>query len=190
MKLYKEQLTEAVNYLILTRNYAAQVAQIKDIIAHWDKQRVFFPGDRECLNSLISVGLLAPDKLEKLWQLIETKRREQPGIKRNDYQRGFMRQYRARLHRALEIDQQLQGRPFTPDERAERLTVLKADWTQRRAQYLAKLRHLDWKTRTAALQAFWAGIDAELDALEKQGEQALTPAASKSRSTHHTEVSN
>ena len=124
METSKAQIAAAANYLVQAKDYAVLVRRIEGIIAGWSEQHVFFAGERECLNALINLGLHAPDKLKALYGIIEKKRLQVPAVRRNEYQRGFMAQQRVRMGKALQIEQIVEGRKLTLEERTKRLRAI------------------------------------------------------------------
>lgn len=173
MEITKAQVAAAANYLVQARDYAAKVKQVAKVIAEWDERHVFFTGERECLNALVNLGLQYPDKLTRLYAIIDGKRAQVPQLRRNEYQREFMAQARARLNKALEIEAIVEGRRLTPDEKLKRAARIKAEWARRKQEALTAAGDLDWKGRNAVTQEFWEKVDHELEAMLTEAKKVL-----------------
>lgn len=162
MIINREQLKDAANYLIHARDYAAIRREIEDIVAGWDKRRVYFGGPGAILNPLISVGVQAPHKLKQLWGIINAKRMELPRFKRNEYQRSYMLAHRFRLALARRIEEACEGRPLKPDEWRKRKAALHAAWMKQRAAFIKAKGAVSWAERNEAASEFWLDIEAHL----------------------------
>lgn len=173
METTKAQIAEAANYLVQARDYAAKVKQIAEVIAGWGERRVYFTGERECLNALVNLGLHFPDKLQRLYVIIETKRQQVPVLRRNEYQRAFMAQARDRLNKALEIEAIVEGRRLSADERAKRSARIRAEWAKRKQAFVSAKGDLDWKGRNAATQEFWGHVDTELTTMLDEARRVM-----------------
>lgn len=162
MHINREQLKDAANYLINARDYAAIRREIEDIVAGWDRRRVYFGGPGAILNPLISVGVQAPHKLKQLWGIINAKRMELPRFKRNEYQRNYMLAHRLRLALARRIEEACEGRPLKPDEWRKRKANLHAAWMKQRAAFIKSRGAVSWAERNEAATEFWMDIEANL----------------------------
>lgn len=159
----KKKVTEAVNFLITSPNYAKLINEMTNIIERWDTHPMAYGGKLSMLNAMIDVGLENRDAFEKLLKLIEGKRRLLPQTKRTDYQRNLMRDRRARLAKAMELAETTTG-PMSPSQRKQREKELQARWASARTEYIAKKGHLSWSERNDASNEFWQMIDRHLDA--------------------------
>lgn len=175
MTIDRTVLKEAVNFLIASRDYAALVREIEAIRDNWEERRVYFGGDKECLNSMVQLAITDEDGYDRVRNLIDEKRKLVPEAKRKDYQREFMRQLRNRVAKAIKIECMVEGRKhFSPDEKREREKRLRKAWADRKNKYLAEHGDLSWKERNDVAKVFWEGIDIELEemyqsALELEG---------------------
>lgn len=179
MTVDRTVLKEAVNFLIASRDYVALVKEIESIRDNWEERRVYFGGDKECLNSMVQLCITDEDGYDRVCNLIAEKRKLVPEAKRNDYQRDFMRQLRARVAKAIKIECIVEGRKhFTPDEKRVREQKLKRVWADRKEQFFADQGDLSWKERNEQAKVFWEGIDIELEqmlqeAIELEGHQPV-----------------
>ena len=160
----KKELTAALNLLIQSDKYSMLIKEITDIIERWDTHPMAYDGDLKVLNSLIAVGLENRAAFENLVTLIENRRKLIPTLKRVDYQRTLMQERRARLAKALELHEAT-VRPFkTPADRARVAEDITTRWAEARKKFVQAKGKLSWKQRNLAVNEFWAGIDAKLDA--------------------------
>lgn len=187
METTKAQIAAAANYLVNARDYAAKVKQIAEVIGNWRELHTFFTGERECLNALVNLGLQYPDKLAKLYEIIEDKRKQVPVLRRNEYQRGFMAQARVRMNKALEIEALVEGHPLSATDRQARATRIKGEWAKCKQAYLEGKGSLDWKGRNEATSEFWAHVDAELDTMLAEAKKVLDAPGHRKRRIVHVE---
>lgn len=169
MSVDRTVLKEAVNFLIATRDYVALVKEIESIRDNWEERRVYFGGDKECLNTVVQLAITDEDGYDRVRNLINEKRKLVPEAKRNDYQRDFMRQLRGRVAKAIKIECVVEGRKhFTPDEKKVREQKLKKSWADRKEQFLAEYGNPTWKERNELAKVFWEGIDIELEQMMQE----------------------
>ena len=172
MNVDRTVLKEAVNFLIASRDYVALVKEIESIRDNWEERRVYFGGDKECLNSMVQLCITDEDGYDRVLHLIAEKRKLVPEAKRNDYQREFMRQLRARVAKAIKIECMAEGRKhFTPDEKHEREKRLRKVWADRKEKFLAEHIDLSWKERNEVAKIFWEGIDIELEEMYQSAQE-------------------
>lgn len=172
MTVARTILKEAVNFLIASRDYVALIREIESIRDNWEDRRVYFGGDKECLNSVVQLCITDEDGYNRVKHLIDTKRKLVPEAKRNDYQREFMRQLRARVAKAIKIESLIEGvRYFTPDSKAERERRLRKAWADRKEQFIAEHGELSWKERNELSKVFWEGIDIELEQMYQEAQE-------------------
>lgn len=164
MNVDRTVLKEAVNFLIASRDYIALIREIETIRDNWEERRVYFGGDKECLNTMVQLCITDEDGYARVKNLIDEKRKLVPEAKRNDYQREFMRMLRQRVSKALRIECILEDRKhFTPDEKFERERKLRKSWADRKEQFLAEHGDLSWKERNELSRVFWESVDIELE---------------------------
>lgn len=179
MSVDRTVLKEAVNFLIATRDYIALVKEIESIRDNWEDRRVYFGGDKECLNTIVQLAITDEDGYNRVINLINEKRKLVPEAKRNDYQREFMRQLRARVAKAIKIECIVEGRKhFSPDEKKVREQKLRKSWADRKEQFFAEHGDLSWKERNDLAKVFWESIDIELEqmlqeAIELEGHRPV-----------------
>lgn len=172
MSVDRTVLKEAVNFLIATRDYIALVKEIESIRDNWEDRRVYFGGDKECLNSIVQLAITDEDGYDRVMSLINEKRKLVPEAKRNDYQRDFMRQLRARVAKAIKIECLIEGRPFfSPDEKRVREQRLKQVWADRKEKFFAEYGNPNWKERNELAKVFWEGVDIELEQMLTEAQE-------------------
>lgn len=158
----KQQIVEAMNHLITSSNYAKLINEMTQIIEKWDSQPAVYSGHMAALNPIIDIGLQNRDAFEKLLKLVEQKRRLAPTTKRADYQRQLMRERRARLSKALELEELSQG-PLTTSRKRELEKHLSSTWGEARRKFIAEKGEISWAERNQASHEFWDNIDRQLD---------------------------
>lgn len=172
MTVDRTVLKEAVNFLIASRDYVVLTREIETIRDNWEERRVYFGGDKECLNSMVQLAITDEDGYDRVKHLIEEKRKLVPVAKRSDYQRDFMRQLRNRVAKAIKIECLIEGRrSFTPDEKKIREQKLKKSWADRKENYFAEHGELSWKERNELGRVFWEGIDIELEQMHQEAQE-------------------
>lgn len=172
MSVDRTVLKEAVNFLIATRDYIALVKEIESIRDNWEDRRVYFGGDKECLNTIVQLAITDEDGYNRVINLINEKRKLVPEAKRNDYQREFMRQLRARVAKAIRIECLIEGRPFfSPDEKRVREQRLKQVWADRKEKFFAEYGNPNWKERNELAKVFWEGVDIELEQMLTEAQE-------------------
>lgn len=183
MSVDRTVLKEAVNFLIASRDYIALVREIESIRDNWEDRRVYFGGDKECLNAMVQLCITDEDGYDRVKHLIDEKRKLVPEAKRNDYQREFMRQLRQRVAKAIKIECLLENRKrFSPDEKFERERRLRKAWSDRRERFLAEHGDLSWKERNEVAKIFWESIDIELEQMYQDAQEAAAhPPVSRKR---------
>lgn len=160
----KKAIAEAVNMLIQSDQYTKLSREIVNIIERWDTRPMAYEGALKPLNALIEVGLESRAAFENLITLIEDKRKLVPIIKRVDYQRDLMRDRRARVAKALELQERSASKSFADSKaKARAAKEIQARWAEARKKFIAAKGKLSWKDRNAAANEFWAIIDRQLD---------------------------
>lgn len=163
MTTAKQRVVEAVNYLIAAPNHTQLVNEITKIIERWDTHPMVYGEKLRFLNALIDVGLANRAAFEKLLALVEAKRKLIPEAKRVDYQRDLMRQRRARVAKAIELQELLTGKKLSGDPRKKFSSDIQARWKAARDAAIAAKGDLGWAERNDAAGEFWAEIDEKLD---------------------------
>lgn len=157
-----DKLTEAVNLLIASPQYAVLANEMTAIIENWDRKHVVYSGEFACLNSLVDVGVQNRAAFERLLSMVRERRQTQPHTRRIDYQREIMRERRARVAKGLLIYEAAKGK-VSGEKRKQIAAALQKRWSEQRTAYLAARRGLNWQDRNSASADFWAKIDQELD---------------------------
>lgn len=158
----REDVVEAVNYLIHSRDCTTRINEIRDVIERWEERPMIYAGHLMVLNSLIDIGVEDRKAFEKLVDLIEERRRLIPVMRRADYQRDLMRERRARLAKAIEL-QELQHGKMDARTRKRFEKDITQRWSQAQQEFLKKKGRLTWAQRNAARREFWDMIDKNLE---------------------------
>ena len=75
---------------------------------------------------------------------------------------------RQRDRKVIAVEEMLQGRTLTLDERRRVLLSQYAEWNKEKAAWLAARGPLAWEERNAALREFWAVKDEESERLAEE----------------------
>lgn len=160
----KKRLLDAVNFLIASEHCKQYIAEIRDIVAHWDTKKVIYADDLRALNALIDIGVTSPEAFRRAIQLVEEKRAALPKVRRASYQRDLMQQRRSRMYKAIELRELEAGRRFSQDEKQNLSKEIQARWQRERAAYIVEQGRLDFDGRNEVTRDFWAKVDRTLDA--------------------------
>lgn len=159
-----KRVQEATAYLITAPRHKRLVSEIRKAIEDHDNDPRAFTGTMEPLNALVELGLESPNGLERVFDLIQTKRQLALQLKRNDYQKEFMAANRQRRYKAAELQVLTRGTPFpTAQDRNRHMNETHRRWMRALDEHLAKLGPLAWWERVEAKRAFWAEVDAKLE---------------------------
>lgn len=158
----KEDVVAAVNYLIHAKDCTARVNEITEIVDRWDERPMIYAGHLMQLNSLIDIGVEDRDALNKLIQLVGERRKLIPAMRRVDYQRDLMRERRARISKAVELQEMLYGK-MDKKTRTRFEKDITSRWGVALKDYLKKKGKLTWEQRNEARREFWKTIDRNLD---------------------------
>lgn len=169
----KQDIADAVNFLIAEDSYGKRLKQIEDIIENWDDSPRVFAGKLSALNALVDIGLDDRANLSELLALVESRRKLVPLMKKVDYQRHLMREKRDRLMKAVKLEELVRGKALATKERdAYKLNVSKR-WVKEKDKFIKEKGQLSWKERNEATRQFWAGVDAQLDRDLAEAEKVL-----------------
>ncbi len=169
----KQKIAAALSLLAESKSFVTRVRQIEEIIEGWEDTPLLFGGALEPLNSLVDVGLQNRTAFDKLIELARNKRRLIPATKRVDYQRELMREKRARLNRAVKLEELVRGSPLTGDARVKYKAAVQQRWMHERNAFIAKRGDLSWKERNEAANEFWSQVDAQLQKDTAEAQQVL-----------------
>lgn len=177
-----KRVQEATAYLITAPRHKRLVSEIRKAVAEHEENPRAFTGTMEPLNSLIELGLESPRGLERVLELIQTKRDLAHKLKRNDYQREFMEANRHRRYKAAELYELLKG-PFpTKQDRNKHMNEAHRRWMRALDERLADAGPLSWWDRIEIKRTFWGEVDAKL---EENLEEARAAAAAKAKKPRH-----
>lgn len=163
MDIDKTKVAEAVNSLIECDRYAKVANELTSILETWDRHPMAYAGRLAPLNTLLDVGLQSRDAFERLLRFVESKRRLLPKQRRIDYQRELMSKRRARVAKAIDLEE-LQHGPMDAAARERFVKALQGRWIEAKNKFVKSQGQLSWEERNEAARKFWAGIDAKLDA--------------------------
>jgi len=153
-----QRAKRAVQYLVDTSYFTHHLRKIRSTLV---KPRAMpFKGETEPLNELLVIGRQNPDAMENLIKVAEFKRDD-----KNEYQRKFMAAKRQRDGKVIQLEEMLQGRKLSLDERKDVLLKQYAVWNKERDEYMKAHADQAWADRNAAVRKFWAKKEAEIDAL-------------------------
>lgn len=157
-----DPLVEAVNLLIASSTYSA-LAQEMTRIVEGAAPDVAYDADLIPLNALVALGRQDRNAFERLLDLVEEKRKEDPKTAKVDYQRDLMRTRRQRMAKALLMHEARSGALRGAARKAE-MASIRERWTRAKAQFIVDRDASSAKERAQATQDFWAMVDRQLDA--------------------------
>lgn len=158
----REDVVAAVNYLIHGKDCTVRINEINEVIERWDERPMIYAGHLMHLNSLIDIGVEDREAYRKLIELVQDRRKLIPAMRRVDYQRDLMRERRARMAKAVELQELRYG---SMDKRSRRQfeKEIAERWRQAQDEALKKRGRLTWEQRNEAKREFWRSIDSTLD---------------------------
>jgi hypothetical protein len=171
VELSRQRIAEAVNLLVFAPNCNQLIAEMTAILERWDTHPMAYAGKLSALNAMIDVGLANRNAFERLVKLIEQRRREIPETRRSEYQRDLMRARRARVAKALELHELLDGKVLSGGDRVSKAASIQEGWRAARDRFIADKGKLSWAERNAAAGEFWDRIDHQLDTALKEERQ-------------------
>lgn len=186
----RESLLHAVNFLVSAANGPELYADLQALIPVARNLGACFSDERAILNPLVTLGVSNPEQFGRVIDLIEHKRAEaglealirpaDESFDKTSYMRDFMQEKRSRERKAAEIENmmrkpadQLRGRA-----RLDFMQHQSARWKQQRDDALERARanhggRLSKDQQQELLEAFWQGIDRELEQLEALARQEM-----------------
>jgi hypothetical protein len=159
----RARVVEAVNILIHSDRYAKVANELTTILETWDTRPMAYAVQLAPLNALLDVGLQSRDAFERLLKLVESKRKLLPKQRRVDYQRELMSQRRARITKAIDLEELVHG-PLCTDEKDRFVRSVQGRWAEAKNKYIAAQGKLSWEQRNEATRKFWKSVDDRLDA--------------------------
>lgn len=155
----------AVQYLVDSVYFTNHVKKLR---SHVVRPRAMpFRDDAETLNELLVIGRQNLQAMENLIEVAEFKR-DDP----NAYMRTFMQAKRQRDRKVIQLEELLQGKKLSLDERRALLTKQYEIWNAEREKFLKKNGDLEWAMRNAALKKFWVKREQEIDELIAEANKA------------------
>lgn len=159
----KARIAAGLTLLVTSKEFTKRVKQIRAIAAEWQDTPLLFGASLEPLNALIDVAVVKPEAFDKLIQLAAAKRKQEPSVKRVDYQRELMREKRERLYKALKLEELMRGRPLDTMARQKYMRETQAMWMAERNAFIKSKGNLNWKQRNEAANEFWRQLDEKLE---------------------------
>jgi hypothetical protein len=155
----------AVQYLVNTSYFNHHLRKLRTTLA---KPRALpFKDELEVLNELLVIGRQNREAMENLIKVAEFKRDD-----KNEYQRRFMAAKRQRDLKVIKLEELMQGKKLTLDERKDVLLKQYGVWHKERDKLVKKLGDASWADRNAAIRQFWEAKEAEVDALTTEARNA------------------
>ena len=171
----RSKIVAAINLLIECERYAKLVNELTSILENWDRHPMAYAGKLSPLNALLDVGLESREAFEKLIKLVESKRRQLPKQRRQDYQRELMAARRSRVAKAIDLEELLHGE-MDAEGKSKFGKAIHGRWAEARNKFIKSKGELTWDQRNAASQQFWNAIDEKLDAnLEYERKKKRVP---------------
>jgi len=176
-------LMAAISALILDANAPSLYANMM-LLAVRQSNLLALSGRAEVLTPLLALYQSDRDKFDRIMDLVDSKRINrgwealrvvQDGFDKVEYQRQFMDQKRQRERRIADIENE--ARPprdrLIGNARLEFMRVQSSRWKARRDEMIAAARvqaggQLSKSDMQARLEAFWRGIDRELDQMARK----------------------
>jgi hypothetical protein len=160
-----QRAKRAVQYLVDTSYFTHHLRKIRSTLV---KPRALpFKDDSEVLNELLVIGRQNVQALENLIEVAEFKRDD-----KNEYQRKYMAAKRQRDTKVIKLEEMLQGKKLTLDERKNVLLKQYEVWEKERKAYLEAHQDMAWADRNAAIRKFWAKKEADVDELIHEAQNA------------------
>ncbi len=157
----REDVAAAATYLVKSRKCASLLNTITRIIDNYEHEPLRMGGERVCLNALIDLGLDDRAKFERVVTLIRERRALLPATRIVEYQRNQMRERRARLGDAVELQELLKGK-MTPAQREKYKKDIQRRWMEARGKYVRDHGGGSWAERNELINEFWETIDKQL----------------------------
>jgi hypothetical protein len=163
MVMDKSKVVEAVNLLIGCERYARVAKELCDLLDTYDTYPMAYAGRLAPLNTLLDIGLESRETFDRLLKYVEEKRKLLPKQRRVDYQRELMAQRRARIAKAIELEELLHGE-MDATTRDKYVKGLQGRWAEHKDKFLKSLGELTWEQRNKRTAEFWDAIDQKLEA--------------------------
>jgi hypothetical protein len=162
-RVTKAELKDAVDLLAEAGNYAALRRELMELIATKETMPRMFAGWLEPLNALIRLEAQSDEAFDGVLELVEGRRKTAPETSKVDYQRDYMRQRRARLNTAVQLEELERGSRLSPAARTTFKRVTMKRWMKARDAFIASRGELDWKQRNEVTGEFWEQLDTQLE---------------------------
>lgn len=150
----------AIKFLLQREDYQ----DLKKAI--WQLARIDNAGFQDelfVLDPLVNLAREKPvDRIDELFKLCDSYyARNNPEYRKTIYQRGYMAERRRRLNKAIKLKQRMEDRLLQPEEKDVLRSEMQAWWMVLQEQWL---EDQGGKRTPEAIQAFWDGLEADLDA--------------------------
>jgi hypothetical protein len=153
-----EAIKAALDLLINHHEYHKLRKDVEKLV---DIENGVFTGDLNVLNVLVYIGRENSNKLARLWEIADSKRRSNKGRK-VAYQQAYMRARRSRETKAVKLEEALRGRAMTPDEKKTLRQQVHTIWMLRREDMLSGFEG-SGRDKNELVAAFWEEVDSSLD---------------------------
>lgn len=155
---------QAIQYLVDSPFFERNVKRLRSLLA---KPRALpYNGESEVLNELLVIGRQRRESFDRLIELAEFKRDD-----RGSYQRRFMAAKRQRERKFIQLEELMQGRKLTLDERKDAMLRQYEVWNRERTKTLDAHPNLSWQGRNELIRHFWEAKEAEIEALMEEAKQ-------------------
>lgn len=184
----KNALLETINFLVLDAAAPKMYGILVDAIRHVGKLPIKLTDEAAVMNPLLALYREDAEAYEKVLALVDDKRkargwpplRSEVAFDRNEYQRMFMYQKRARERRVADIENMLRPERdrLIGTKRIEFIRSVSNKWKKRRDELLESERKqfggtLSQDQMRGVLERFWETIDAELDRQEAEAQRKV-----------------
>lgn len=148
----------AVQYLVDTTYFGHHLRKVRSSVA---KPRAMpFKDEAEPLNELLRIGRQNLQAMENLIEVAQFKRDP-----KHNYQKEFMAAKRQRDMKVIKLEELLQGKRLSLEERRALLLKQYDIWNKEKNQYLKEKGDLAWKDRNAAIKLFWLTREQDIEQL-------------------------
>lgn len=155
----------AVQYLVDTTYFGHHLRKIRSSVT---KPRALpFKEEAEPLNELLRIGRQNLQAMENLIEVAQFKRDP-----KHNYQKEFMAAKRQRDMKVIRLEELLQGKKLSLEERRTLLLKQYDIWNKEKNQYLKEKGDLAWKDRNAAIKEFWLTREQDMEQLIEEAQKA------------------
>lgn len=156
---------KAVQYLVDTTYFGHHLRKLRSSVA---KPRALpFKDEAECLNELLRIGRQNLQAMENLIEVAQFKRDP-----KHNYQKEFMAAKRQRDVKVIKLEELLQGKKLTLDERRKLLLKQYETWRKEKEQFLASKGDISWAEKNALTKEFWLTREQDIEQLIEEAQKA------------------